>query len=51
MGKYVIKNTKSGVKFDLKATNGVVEYVSNSIDIKATSCNVCSNNDIKMPSL
>ena len=24
MGKFVIKNTKSGVKFDLKATNGEV---------------------------
>ena len=24
MGKFVVKNTKSGVKFDLKATNGEV---------------------------
>ena len=24
MGKFVIKNTKTGIKFDLKATNGQV---------------------------
>jgi len=30
MGKYVIKDTKSGVKFDLKATNGEVILSSQS---------------------
>ena len=28
MGKFVIKNTKNGLKFDLKATNGQIIAVS-----------------------
>ena len=28
MGKYVVKKTKTGIKFDLKATNG--EIIANS---------------------
>ena len=28
MGKFVIKNTKTGIKFDLKATNGQIIAIS-----------------------
>ena len=37
MGKYVIKNTKTGVKFDLKATNGQV-IANSEIYKKKASC-------------
>ena len=37
MGKFVIKNTKNGLKFDLKATNGQIIAVSEG-DVKMASC-------------
>ena len=36
MGKFVIRNVASGVKFDLKATNGQVIATSESYKTKAT---------------
>ena len=35
MGKFVIRTTKTGVKFDLKATNGQVIAVSEGYKAKA----------------
>ena len=37
MGKFVIKNTKNGLKFDLKATNGQIIAVSEGY-VKMSSC-------------
>ena len=37
MGKFVIKNTKTGLKFDLKATNGQIIAVSEGY-VKMASC-------------
>ena len=37
MGKFVIKKTKTGIKFDLKATNGQVIAVSEGY-VKLASC-------------
>ena len=37
MGKFVIKKTKTGIKFDLKATNGQVIAVSEGY-VKSASC-------------
>ena len=37
MGKFVIKNTKNGLKFDLKATNGQIIAVSEG-SVKMASC-------------
>ena len=37
MGKFVIKNTKNGLKFDLKATNGQIIAVSEGY-VKMASC-------------
>ena len=37
MGKFVIKNTKNGLKFDLKATNGQIIAVSEGY-VKRASC-------------
>lgn len=39
MGKYVIKNTKTGIKFDLKATNGQVIASSQVYKHKKTCLN------------
>ena len=36
MGKFVIKETKTGVKFDLKATNGQVIATSEGYKAKAS---------------
>ncbi len=37
MGKFVVKNTKTGVKFDLKATNGEV-IATSEVYSKEASC-------------
>ena len=39
MGKFVIRNVASGIKFDLKATNGQVIAVSEGYKAKASCLN------------
>ena len=39
MGKFVIRETNTGIKFDLKATNGQVIATSEVYNTKAACCN------------
>ena len=39
MGKFVIKTTKTGIKFDLKATNGEIIAVSEGYKAMASCLN------------